>query len=179
MVEVHVCLQLALLIPCLRSARMRLSCIPFLARIDLIPPNIERIIVNPSSQGTGRFVNPFTPDCTDELYPNGLRREMVAAATRMAKRTSSFKMFRIHRQADMPGYDIVMDGCMERTKSIIPMVEDINPISLISEDWDWSDDGCSLSDNQEIMRIWASCPRILISILTGRMLVRLLRSLRR
>lgn len=122
--KVHVCPQLALKIPYLRSVRLRIHKI--CPRIfDALQQNdgatssrIESIIVNLSLKETDCFPAGFSSHCTQPKRVWELYDDIVVTATEIGKQNPSFKVLRIlcHKH---PSLQIVARDCIAGTKMVL------------------------------------------------------------
>lgn len=165
-IQGHVCPHRILLIPSLRSIRLRMrrvcpqildmQCIESTTLFDesstsspilperedpvVRPPSkIESIIINLSLKETGRFSAGYSQHCTRQRRGWDLYEDMIMAAEEVVKRAPGLKMLRflIHKH---PSLEIVAKDCITGTKMIL------------SDDgeWDWGDEGKVDPDDEEV-----------------------------
>lgn len=141
---VHVCPQLALKIPTLRTVRLRMRRIcPQVLNLQqrdcALPTRIESIIINLSLKEADRFSAGYSRHCTESRRALELYDGMVAAAIDTAKQTSSLKVLRVlsHKH---PSLEMVAKDCLAGAKVILSD----------EGDWDWADNGCADPDEEEI-----------------------------
>lgn len=139
---VHVCPQIALKLPSLRSIRLRMRRICPLVFELKQNSKIHSVIINLSLKENDRFHAQFTRHCTESYTPYELNDSMVMAATKMAKSLTSITMLRIlcHKH---PYLEMVTTDCINGSQMVL------------SDDgkWDWknwSDDGPSYLPSRNI-----------------------------
>lgn len=131
---IHICPQLALQIPSLRSVRLRMCRIcpqifEFRQGDSAMPLQIESIIINLSLQDVDRFSAGFSHHCNEPRRALSLYSEMIATGTEIAKQTPSLKVFKIlcHKH---PTSDTMTMNCITGIRTI-----------LAGAAWDWGDEG--------------------------------------
>lgn len=128
----HLCSQIALRIPSLRSLQLRMRCIcPHVLEFDK-SSKIESMIINLSLKEDHLLNAGFSLHCTEAISAYDLNDKMVTAATEIATGLSNIRMLRIlcHKH---PGLEMVTTDCINGSQMLLADMDDC--------EWDWSDDG--------------------------------------
>ncbi|KAJ5952248.1 uncharacterized protein N7479_010661 [Penicillium vulpinum] len=123
---IHICPQLALRIPSLRSLRIRMYRIcPKILELPQgdSPSQIESIIINLSHQHVYRVSAMYSSHCTERRGGLGLYNDMIIKGTEIAKQTPSLKVLEVMCHM-YPCWDMTTMNCITGIETIIAGARD-------------------------------------------------------
>ncbi|OQE94262.1 hypothetical protein PENNAL_c0004G09995 [Penicillium nalgiovense] len=132
---IHLCPQLALQIPSLKSVRLRMrricrQILEFPQGDNVIRSQLESLVINLSVPSVDQFFARFSRHCTEPGLSSELYDEMITTGTEIARQTPRLKVFKIvcyrHR---IVCSDTVVMNCITGIKTMIP------------GSWAWGDEG--------------------------------------